>query len=76
MAPSAAMLILSHPLLSHKRTTNQSPSPPAVKSMRVSDLLLPWRSSDGEDGSAVSISKLYGDLLEKHFQEALELSFW
>lgn len=77
MAPSAAMLILSHPLISHK-TTNQSPSSPAVKSTRVFDFLLPWKASDGEDRSAVGLGRLFGDpaTIEKRFQEALELSCW
>ncbi|KAJ0256176.1 hypothetical protein HA466_0091760 [Hirschfeldia incana] len=77
MAPSAAMLILSHPLISHK-TTNQSPSSPAVKSRpRVFDLLLPWKSSDSSE--EVGLGRLvFGDpaTLEKRFQEALELSCW
>lgn len=76
MAPSAAMLILSHPLISHK-TTNQSPSTPASsKSRRMLDLLLPWKSSDSEE---VGLGRLvFGDpaTLEKRFQEALELSCW
>ncbi|KAG2322145.1 hypothetical protein Bca52824_015358 [Brassica carinata] len=75
MAPSAAMLILSHPLISHK-TTTQSTSSPAVKSRRVFDLLLPWKSSDSEE---VGLGRLvFGDpaTLEKRFQEALELSCW
>ncbi|EFH60089.1 hypothetical protein ARALYDRAFT_480339 [Arabidopsis lyrata subsp. lyrata] len=73
MAPSAAMLILSHPLISHK-TMNQSP----VKSTRVFDFLLPWKASDGEDRSAVGLGRLFGDpaTIEKRFQEALELSCW
>lgn len=75
MAPSAAMLILSHPLISHK-TTNQSPSSPVFESRRVFDFLLPWKSSDSEE---VGLSRLvFGDpaTLEKRFQEALELSCW
>ncbi|XP_019096645.1 PREDICTED: uncharacterized protein LOC109130948 [Camelina sativa] len=76
MAPSAAMLILSHPLISHK-ATNQYPSSPAVKSTRVSGILLPWKASDGEYISTVGL-QLFGDqdTLEKRFQEALELSCW
>uniref|UniRef100_A0A0D3CY37 Uncharacterized protein n=1 Tax=Brassica oleracea var. oleracea TaxID=109376 RepID=A0A0D3CY37_BRAOL len=74
MAPSAAMLILSHPLISHK-TTNQSPSSPAFKSRRMFDLLLPWKKTS--DSEEVGLGRIvFGDpaTLEKRFQEALELS--
>lgn len=77
MAPSAAMLTLSHPLISHK-STNRSPLSPAVKSTRIFDLLFPRKPLDGEDRTAVVLGRLSGDpaTLEKRFQEALELSCW
>ncbi|KFK39957.1 hypothetical protein AALP_AA3G311500 [Arabis alpina] len=77
MAPSAAMLTLSHPLISHK-TTNRSPSSPPVTSTRVFDIFPLWKSSEGEDRAAVILGRLLGDpaTLEKRFQEALELSCW
>ncbi|ESQ51114.1 hypothetical protein EUTSA_v10022947mg [Eutrema salsugineum] len=77
MSPSAAMLILSHPLVSHK-TTNQSPSLPPVKPSRVFDLLSPWKSSDSEDRAGVGLGWFSGDpgTLEKRFQDALQLSCW
>ncbi|EOA31797.1 hypothetical protein CARUB_v10015020mg [Capsella rubella] len=78
MAPSAAMLILSHPLISHKSTNHQSPSSsPAIKaSTRVFGFLLPWKVlEDGKVRSKVGLW-LFGDpdTVEKRFQEALELS--
>uniref|UniRef100_A0A1J3FHG3 Uncharacterized protein n=1 Tax=Noccaea caerulescens TaxID=107243 RepID=A0A1J3FHG3_NOCCA len=78
MAPSAAMLILSHPLISHRRK-NQSPSSSsAAKSTRAFDLLLPWKLSDREDCSAVGLGRLSVNpaIMEKRFQQALELSCW
>ncbi|AEC06291.1 unnamed protein product [Arabidopsis thaliana] len=78
MAPSAAMLILSHPLVSHKAKNQSLSSPSSVKSTRVFGFLWPWKALDNEDHSAVVLGRLFGDpaTIEKRFQEALEQSCW
>ncbi|CAN8257963.1 unnamed protein product [Cochlearia groenlandica] len=78
MAPSAAMLILSHPLISHKSSTNNSSSSSAIKPTHFFDFLWSRKASYGEDPIAVGLGRFSGDpvTLEKRFQEALELSCW
>ncbi|XWS55240.1 hypothetical protein CRYUN_Cryun10bG0158200 [Craigia yunnanensis] len=84
MAPTAAMLILSHQGKTTSRALPPPPSPPlevkvsALKWVALGSLLIGGRSGykSKEPKMEVDRSSSAGSALEKRFQEALELSWW